>query len=137
MPENLKPRVLVVEDDDVTQTLFRRYLERSGFEVAVANNGLDAFAITAERPPDAVILDLMMPKMDGFGFLQALRASPAADLPVIVTSALADAERKAQALALGVKEYMVKTKFTLNELVDTVRRHLRQTEPGAGVGNDS
>jgi DNA-binding response OmpR family regulator len=130
MPDSIKPKVLVVEDDDVTQTLFRRFLEKSGFEVAVADNGEDALAALATRPPDAVILDLMMPKMDGFGFLEALRGGRWAGLPVIVTSALADAERKAQALSLGVREYMVKTKFTLNELVDTIRRHVgREVSP--------
>src|SRR5690349_12147289 len=101
MPENQKPKVLVVEDDDVTQTLFRRFLERSGFDVTVADDGQQAIDLALNHPPDAVILDLMMPRMDGFGFLQALRGSPAADLPVIVTSALADAERKSEALALG------------------------------------
>jgi CheY-like chemotaxis protein len=137
MPDSLKPRVLVVEDDDVTQTLFRRYLERNGFEVAVADNGSEALTFVAANPPDAVILDLMMPMMDGFGFLEGLRGTPFANLPVIVTSALADAERKAQALSLGVKEYMVKTKFTLNELVDTIRRYLpkstKEEEPGFGA----
>lgn len=124
MSSQQKPKVLVVEDDDVTQNLFRRFLERSGFEVAVADNGQDGFALAVREPPQVVILDLMMPQLDGFGFLNALRTSPAAGLPVIVTSALADAERKAQALALGVKEYFVKTKFTLSELVDAVRRQL-------------
>src|SRR5687768_6790230 len=103
MPDSSKPKVLVVEDDDVTQNLFRRYLERSGFEVAVAGNGREAFDLAISEPPDAVVLDLMMPEMDGFGFLNAIRATPtAASLPVIVTSALADAERKAQALSMGV-----------------------------------
>jgi CheY-like chemotaxis protein len=124
MSEMPKPKVLVVEDDDVTQTLFRRYLERSGFDVTVAGDGAAAIHLALHHRPDAVILDLMMPRMDGFGFLTALRTSPIADLPVIVTSALADAERKSEALALGVKDYLVKTKFTLNELVDTIRRHL-------------
>jgi DNA-binding response OmpR family regulator len=119
-----RSRILVVEDDEVTQNLFKRFLERSGFEVAVADNGLDAFNLVVEKAPHLVLLDMMMPQMDGFGFLQALRGTAAAGLPVIVTSALADPARQAHALALGAKEYLVKTKFSLTELTEAIRRHL-------------
>ena len=118
-----RPKVLVVEDDEVTQRLFKRFLERNGYEVSTADNGLDAFDLAVKEQPHLVLLDLMMPKLDGFGFLQLLRKSAVPHLPVIVTSALADAERKSQAIALGVKEYMVKSKFTLTELIDAVKRH--------------
>jgi CheY-like chemotaxis protein len=118
-----RPKVLVVEDDEVTQRLFKRFLERNGYDVSTADNGFDAFDIALREQPRLVLLDLMMPKLDGFGFLRLLRNSPVPDLPVIVTSALADVERKNQAVALGVKEYMVKSKFTLNELIDAVKRY--------------
>jgi len=123
-----KSRILVVEDDEVTQNLFKRFLERAGFDVAVADNGEDAFHHVTRQTPNLVLLDLMMPKMDGFGFLQALRGSPAAGLPVIVTSALADPARQSQALELGAKAYLVKTKFTLADLVAAIQRLLT---PGA------
>lgn len=117
-------RILVVEDDQVTQGLLRRFLERSGYEVSVADNGWDAFQLATSTQPDLVLLDLMMPKLDGFGFLEAIRASTAAKVPVIVTSALGDAGRQAKAYELGAREYLVKTKFSLGDLVAAVKRHI-------------
>ena len=124
MPTSAKPKILVVEDDDVTQKLVKRFLERAGYEVLVADNGVDGIRLTQSDTPRLVLLDLMMPQMDGFGFLAALRDTPAAGLPVIVTSALADAARQSQAFALGAREYLVKTKFTLADLVAAIRRHV-------------
>jgi CheY-like chemotaxis protein len=119
-----RTRILVVEDDEVTQNLIKRFLERAGFEVSVADNGLDAIEIVREWVPQLVLLDMMMPRMDGFGFLRALKGSPAEGLPVIVTSALADPARQQHALSLGAKEYLVKTKFSLSELTEAIRRHV-------------
>jgi len=129
MPESAKAKILVAEDDDVTQRLVKRFLERSGFLVVTADNGEDALSLALSESPAAVLLDLMMPKMDGFGFLNALRSTAAAGLPVIVTSALADAARQTQAFALGASEYLVKTKFTLADLVDAIKRHLPPDAP--------
>ena len=116
--------ILIVEDDPVTQNLFRRFLARSGFQVLVADNGEDAFDLAVAHQPDLILLDLMMPKMDGFGFLQVLRTSPAAGTPVVVTSALADPERQEHARELGANDYLVKTQFSLAELIETIHRHL-------------
>jgi len=66
-------RVLVVEDDNVTQAILREMLEREGCEVEVAHNGVDALECAAKAKPDIILLDLMMPKMDGFEFLASLR----------------------------------------------------------------
>jgi CheY-like chemotaxis protein len=129
MPESAKAKILVAEDDDVTQRLVKRFLERSGFLVVTADNGEDALNLALSESPAAVLLDLMMPKMDGFGFLNALRSTAAAGLPVIVTSALADSARQTQAFALGASEYLVKTKFTLADLVEAIKRHLPPDAP--------
>lgn len=131
MAHDGKEKILIAEDDDVTQKLVKRFLERCGFSVVVADNGEDALHLALSESPSAVLLDLMMPKMDGFGFLNALRSSAAAGLPVIVTSALADSTRQTQAFALGASEYLVKTKFTLSDLVDAIRRHLPPKTPAA------
>jgi DNA-binding response OmpR family regulator len=124
MSDPAKPRILIVEDDEVTQHLMKRFLQRSGFDVIVADNGMEGFDRAVGDAPNLVLLDMMMPGMDGFGFLRQLRGSAVAGLPVIVTSALADPARQAQALELGASEYLVKTKFSLADLTDAIRRHL-------------
>jgi len=118
-----KLKILVVEDDDVTQRLFKRILERNGYDVATADNGQEALDVAVREQPHLVLLDLMMPVMDGFGFLQAIRNTPVAGLPIIVTSALADTARRAQAMALGTKDYLVKSKFSLTDLMEAIRLH--------------
>jgi CheY-like chemotaxis protein len=124
-----KFKILVVEDDEVTQRLFKRILERNGYDVATADNGQEALDVVAREQPHLVLLDLMMPVMDGFGFLQALRDAAVSGLPVIVTSALADTHRRAQAIALGAKDYLVKSSFTLTDLMDAVRQHIAPLNP--------
>lgn len=124
MPTNSAHRILVVEDDEVTQHLLRRLLERSGFSVTVADNGWDAFQIATSAPPDLVLLDLMMPKLDGFGFLEAIRSSTSAHVPVIVTSALGDPTRQTRARELGAREYLVKSQFSMTDLIAAVHRHM-------------
>ena len=98
--------------------------ERSGYQVIVADNGWDALNLVVDASPDLVLLDLMMPKLDGFGFLDALKSSAAAGTPVIVTSALADSTRREQAFNLGAKDYLVKTKFSLGDLISTIQRNI-------------
>jgi signal transduction histidine kinase/CheY-like chemotaxis protein/HAMP domain-containing protein len=88
--------VLVVEDDDHTRQLFARRLEASGYVPRLAANGLEALALCAARTPDLVMLDLAMPTMDGFEFLERLRTTPATErVPVVVVSGadLSDAQR--------------------------------------------
>jgi CheY-like chemotaxis protein len=81
--------VLVVDDDPRTRQLLARLLGPEGFRVRVAADGDEALAAIARQRPDAVILDLMLPRTDGFGVLEALRDDPATvDLPVVVVSAL-------------------------------------------------
>jgi CheY-like chemotaxis protein len=129
-----KLKILVVEDDDVTQRLFKRILERNGFDVVTADNGQEGLDAAAREQPHLVLLDLMMPVLDGFGFLRGLRDSPYAGLPVIVTSALADTQRREQAMALGACDYLVKSKFNLNDLMESIRQHASRNGDGNGDG---
>ncbi|HET6860781.1 MAG TPA: response regulator, partial [Streptomyces sp.] len=89
--------VLVVEDDAATRAVLQRTLEKDGWVVETAENGRVGLARLAARPPDLILLDLMMPELDGFGFLEAVRQDPAtAAIPVVVLTAkdLTDADRR-------------------------------------------
>ena len=119
-------RVLVVEDDDAIRAILRDMLEREGCMVDVAENGLVALDRVAEAKPDIILLDLLMPKMDGFEFLAALRARPDGnDIPLVVLTAkeLSDSER--ERLAGETKAVLRKSMHSRDELAAELRRALR------------
>ena len=115
-------RVLVVEDDEATRAILRDMLEREGCRVDVAENGFDALERLAKAKPDIILLDLLMPTMDGFEFLEALRGS---DIPIVVLTAkdLSDSER--ERLAGEVETVLRKSLHSRDELAAELRRALR------------
>jgi CheY-like chemotaxis protein len=114
-------RVLIVEDDEPTRELIRRTLEHRGNFVAEAENGRVGLDCLAEARPDVVVLDLMMPVLDGFGFLHALRADPRyAELPVIVTTARNLDELEREDLAQNAQRVIEKSSHTRQELLGVI-----------------
>jgi threonine synthase len=114
--------VLVVDDDGETRQLMRRTLEGKGFTVAEASDGRQALAMARERRPSLVLLDLLMPVMDGFDTLTHLREDPrTADLPVVVLTAkdLTDDDR--DRLGGKVQALFQKQRVPLDQLVTEVR----------------
>jgi CheY-like chemotaxis protein len=113
-----RQRILVVDDQATIRDTLGELLELEGYLVETAPDGLDALQRLRQWPADAVLLDLMMPVLDGWGFLCARRADPAlADLPVIVMSARPDAPQSAA--ELGVQACLTKP-FDLDELLDAL-----------------
>jgi len=115
------PRVLVVEDEPIILRLLQVNLRLQGYEVLAFANGEDALRRAEELPPDVVVLDIVLPGIDGFEVCRRLRELPAtADVPVIMVTAQAQAEDRARGYALGVHEYVTKP-FEPAELVALVR----------------
>jgi two-component system, chemotaxis family, chemotaxis protein CheY len=104
------PRVLVVDDSSLVRLYYRDVLEKSGFDVDQAMNGLEAMERVLAQPFDLLIVDVNMPKMDGFSFLRELRRSKseAAALPALIISTEAGREDAAEARAVGANFYLVK-----------------------------
>ncbi len=104
------PRVLVVDDSSLVRLYYRDVLEKSGFDVDQAMNGLEAMERVLAQPFDLLIVDVNMPKMDGFSFLRELRRSKsdAAALPALIISTEAGREDAAEARAGGANFYLVK-----------------------------
>lgn len=125
----MKARILVVEDEPQLRALLRLYLERDGHEVSDAGDGVTALATFDERGADLVVLDLMLPGMQGETVLEALRE--AGDVPVLITSSKrSDAERIA-GLRAGADDYLAKP-FNPHELTARVAAILRRARPAVG-----
>ncbi len=117
-------RVLVVDDNADMRAYVARLLAES-FEVDVAANGEEALTAIERRTPDVILSDVMMPRMDGFGLLKALRTNPATSaIPLIMLSARAGEEASGEGLAAGANDYLVKP-FTARELMARVRAHMQ------------
>lgn len=102
-------RVLVIDDDDAVRWVLQRNLEHAGFEVATAENGLEGLASIDDHPPDIVVLDLMMPVMDGFGVLEALQRNDRTPLiPVVVLTAMAAPDMRERCERAGARRVMTK-----------------------------
>ena len=110
MADPAKKRVLVIDDASLVRMYYRDALERAGYEVDEALNGLEALEKLLVAPADLLIVDVNMPQMDGFTFLKVLRRQdlPLAATPALVTSTEAGPQDKAAAQAAGANFYLVK-----------------------------
>ena len=118
-------KILIVEDEVAIADLEKDYLELSGFDVEVANDGLIGYQKAMEEDYNLVILDLMLPGMDGFEICRKLRAEK--NTPIIMVSAKKDDIDKIRGLGLGADDYMTKP-FSPSELVARVKAHLSRYE---------
>jgi sigma-B regulation protein RsbU (phosphoserine phosphatase) len=118
-------RILVVDDNRVNRHLLVAVLQRGGFSnVGTAEDGVDALARIGETPPDLMLLDLMMPKMDGFEVCRQVRANPAwKDLPILVQSSLSSSDDRKHAFSAGATDFVTKP-INATELLSRVRIHL-------------
>jgi two-component system, chemotaxis family, chemotaxis protein CheY len=105
-----RPRILVIDDSSLIRLYCRDILEKAGFAVEQAINGIEAMEKVLGQPFDLVIVDVNMPRMDGFSFIRALRAdaSPIATLPALVMTTEAGAQDRDDARAAGANLYLVK-----------------------------
>lgn len=119
--------VLVVDDEPMARTLLRLMLVRAGFEVVEAENGYEALDKLKEDEPDVMILDVMMPGIDGFAVCETVRAeSDTVDLPIIMLSAKTDMESVKKGLRLGANKYLTKP-ISPEELTRQVRDVLQNS----------
>lgn len=129
----MSKKIMVVDDEPRLVSVVEAYLQQEGFEVATASNGQEALFAAREMKPDLIILDVMMPEMDGFEFMRAHRKE--AETPIILLTAKVEEDDKVIGLELGADDYVTKP-FRPRELVARVRAVLRragQTRPEASV----
>lgn len=118
--------ILVAEDDKYYAHIFQLKLEKEGFEVKVVSDGEQALAAMRARAPRILLLDLIMPVMDGFETLKQLKADKKlSKIPVIVFSNLGQDDDKEKAKKLGAVDYLVKADISVQEMVAVVKRYLQ------------
>lgn len=122
------PTLLIVDDQASVRNLLRDYFTERGYQVTTATNGREALFTARDQPPDLVLLDIMMPQLDGFGFLEHFRREHA--IPVIFSTARRTETDKVVGLELGADDYVTKP-FSLRELEARIQAVLRRTRPAA------
>jgi len=129
-----KPRILLVEDDAFLAGMYVTKLTMEHFDVELANDGATGLAKAEELVPDLILLDVLLPKMNGFDVLKRIKEQPALkDIPVILLTNLGQKSDVAQGLDLGAADYLIKAHFMPSEVVDKIKRYLQT--PGSHGSN--
>lgn len=124
MDEN-KKKVVVVEDDEHISKVYEIKLAKENIAAMVARDGEEAVVMINTEKPDLIILDLMIPKKDGFGVLEEIKKNPdLAKIPIIILSNLGQKKDQDRALGLGANEYLVKMNYSIQEIIDKVKGYL-------------
>ncbi len=119
-------RIMVVDVDANICEIWRLYLEKEGFEVTMANNGAQALSLFKQSPPDLMLLDIMMPQIDGWQVCREVRKT--SDLPIIILTAKGEVFDKVLGLELGADDYVAKP-FEAKEVIARVKAVLRRCAP--------
>lgn len=123
----MRNKVLLVEDSKVVQQMYRSKLTIEQFTVLTADNGVEAIKLLSTEIPDIILLDLMMPVMDGYKVLQVIKTDPRlTDIPVLVFSARGQPEEVERSMNLGAAGYIIKATTKPNEVVEQIRKVLNQ-----------
>jgi len=133
-PNERKVSLLVVEDDENISSAISEYFSRVGYHVRTVEDGMTAVKTVLEEPPDAVVLDLMLPKMDGLAVCKELKEK-VNYLPILMLTAKDDVADKVLGLEMGADDYITKP-FSLRELEARIKSVLRRTRSAGGVDGD-
>jgi len=121
-----KHKVLIVDDDAFLSGIYATKLELEGFQVATARDGEEGLRVAVEMKPDIILLDVLMPKLDGFETLKRLKAEAITkSIPVIMLTNLGQKEDIEQALETGAQDYLIKAHFVPAEAVEKIKMVLK------------
>ena len=120
-----KKKILIVEDERLLLNAIKRKLELNGFNVIEAYDGAEGFGVALEKKPDLILLDLVLPVMDGVTLLERIRENEwGKNVPIIILSNLSDASTISDSKKKGVNDYLVKTDWKLDEVIGKVKSTL-------------
>lgn len=119
-------KILFIEDDPLIVKIYTTRLTADGHQVLSADNGEQGLKIAQEQLPNLIVLDIMMPKMDGFGVLTQLKGAEATKtIPIIVYSNLAQEEEMTRAKSMGANEFIIKANLSPTEMVEKIKKYLK------------
>lgn len=122
-----KNTIFLIEDDQVLLGLYKKSLESADFIVHTAGDGEEGKKLLSSLRPDLILLDILLPRMDGYSFLQWIRSdSKAKDIPVIIFSNLSQKEEIERGYKLGADDYIIKTSITPGDLAKRVKEFLHE-----------
>lgn len=122
-----KPKILIIEDDDFLRKMYATGLENHGFKPFSASDGEQALEFLEEEKPDLCLLDLVMPKVDGYEVLSAMKKDDdLKDIPVVVLSGLGQKEDVNSALEKGAEDYFIKTEHTVKGVAERLKSILEE-----------
>ena len=111
-------KIMIIEDDKDLQEIYKLNFEMAGYEVLQEFDGLNGISSVVDKKPDIILLDVMMPNMDGFAFLKVMNENT--DIPVVVCSNLSDKETYAKAVSAGASAVLLKVDYSGKQLVDKI-----------------
>ena len=126
MLTNNKTTVLIVEDDTFLSNIYKTKFEMEGFDVMTADDGEAGLAMAKSKKPQIILLDILLPKMDGFAVLKELKMDKEAqNIPVILLTNLGQKDDVSKGLEMGAADYLIKAHFKPSETVEKVRKILK------------
>jgi CheY-like chemotaxis protein len=126
MSKPVATKIVLAEDEEIISMAYQQGLTFLGYEVVIAQDGLDAIEALKQQIPDILLLDIIMPNMNGFEVLEAVRKNPDyKELPIIMLTNLSQSSDELQARELGANDYMIKSNITLKQLVERIESILQ------------
>lgn len=120
-----KSKILIIEDDVFLTKAYKIKFDKEGFNVFLASDGEEGLKIARKEKPALIILDLMLPKMNGFEFLKVIKEDEQVkNIPIVTLSNLGQKTDQEKALSLGAAEYFIKTEHTLEDIIKRIKKYL-------------
>lgn len=120
-------KILIVEDEEALSEVLKERFENEGFETYAARDGVKGLALALDKKPNIILLDIIMPKVDGLSMLRELRQhEEGKHIHVIVLTNVSDSKEIHEALELGARDFLVKSDWIISDIVDSVRNQLKE-----------